>query len=278
MPPPQEEQKADREQPARPPASVGADASPAGAEAPQQAPDVPAECPPEDLDYGDSVEAGHVFEDFSSDPFFMQLDDMSSPPSPESTDSSPERDFPPNPMAALASQQQDTGLVAVVRREVSLPHDEDAAQPPPRSQGPQEEPLIQQDVAGAGVAPGALGSQAGTGVPAGKEEGPSPTPLLRAKALVKRVTWNLQEAEGGVPAEDRGLRTPLHRPQKPREGVWETEDVGPAVGFLQAPFSEPPAPSYAHAESGFPDTEPSQVRAWAGGMRSCAGRRGLGRG
>lgn len=168
---------------------------------------MPAECPPEDLDYGDSVEAGHVFEDFSTDTFFMQLDDMSSPPSPESTDSSPERDFPPNPVAPPASQQQDTNLVAVIRREVSLIHNEDAAQPPPRAQGSQEKPLLQQDAAvAAAVAPSTLGSQAVPGVPAGKEEGPSQAPLLRAKALVKRVTWNLQEAEGGAPAEDRGLR------------------------------------------------------------------------
>ncbi|XP_043438060.1 PHD and RING finger domain-containing protein 1 isoform X4 [Prionailurus bengalensis] len=259
VPPPQEEQKPDREQPAKPLVSVGADASPAGAEAHKEAPDVPAECPPEDLDYGDSVEAGHVFEEFSSDAFFLQLDDMSSPPSPESTDSSPERDFPPNPVVPPASQQQDPALVAVIRREVALIHDDEAAQPLPQAQGPQEKPLLQQDAAGAATAPGTLGSQAGVGVPAGKEEGASQTPLLRAKALVKRVTWNLQEAESGVPAEERGLRTPLHRPQKPREGAWETEDVGPSVVFQQASFSEPPAPGYAHAESGFPDAEPSQV-------------------
>ncbi|XP_040495673.1 PHD and RING finger domain-containing protein 1 isoform X1 [Ursus maritimus] len=263
-PAPQEEQKPDREQPARPPASVlasvGADASPAEAEAHKAVPEAPAECPPEDLDYGDSVEAGHVFEDFSSEAFFMQLDDMSSPPSPESTDSSPERAFPPNPPVPLASRPQDTSLaVAVIRREVSLIHGEDAAQPPPRAPGPEEKPPLQQDAAGAAVLPSTLGSQPGGGVPVGKEEGPSQTPLLRAKALVKRVTWNLQEAESGAPAEDRGLRTPLHRPQKPREGVWETEDMGPSVGFQQASFSELPPPGYALPESGFPDAEPSQV-------------------
>lgn len=204
---PQEEQKPDREQPARPPASVGADASPAGAETHKVAVEVPAECPPEDLDYGDSVEAGHIFEDFSSEVFLMQLDDMSSPPSPESTDSSPERDFPPNPAVPPASQQQDARLaVAVIRREVSLIHGEDAAQPTPQAQGPDEKPLLQQDAAGAGSVPSALGSQAVGGVPVGKEEGPSQTPLLRAKALVKRVTWNLQDAESSAPAEDRGLR------------------------------------------------------------------------
>ncbi|XP_044236684.2 PHD and RING finger domain-containing protein 1 isoform X5 [Ursus arctos] len=263
-PSPQEEQKPDREQPARPPASVlasvGADASPAEAEAHKAVPEAPAECPPEDLDYGDSVEAGHVFEDFSSEAFFMQLDDMSSPPSPESTDSSPERAFPPNPPVPLASRPQDTSLaVAVIRQEVSLIHGEDAAQPPPRAPGPEEKPPLQQDAAGAAVLPSTLGSQPGGGVPVGKEEGPSQTPLLRAKALVKRVTWNLQEAESGAPAEDRGLRTPLHRPQKPREGVWETEDMGPSVGFQQASFSELPPPGYALLESGFPDAEPSQV-------------------
>ncbi|XP_035939563.1 PHD and RING finger domain-containing protein 1 isoform X3 [Halichoerus grypus] len=259
-PAPAEGQKPDREQPARPPASVGADACPAGAEAHKAVPEVPAECPPEDLDYGDSVEAGHVFEDFSSEAFFMQLDDMSSPPSPESTDSSPERHFPPTPSVPPASQQQDTSLaVAVIRREVSLIHGEDAAQPPPRAQSPEEKPLLQQDAAGAAVVPSTLGSQAVGGVPMGKEEGPSQTPLLRAKALVKRVTWNLQEAESGAPAEERGLRTPLHRPQKPREGVLETEDMGPSVGFQQASFSEPPPPGYTLPESSFPDAEPSQV-------------------
>lgn len=259
-PAPQVEQKPDLEQPARPLAPEGADASPAGAGAHQAGPEAPAECPPEDLDYGDSVEAGHVFEDFSNEAFFMQLDDMSSPPSPESTDSSPERDFPPTASVPPAGPpQQDTSLaVAVIRREVSLIHGEDAVPPPPRAQGPEERPLLPQDAAGTAVVPSALGSQAVGGVPAGKEEGPPQTPLLRAKALVKRVTWNLQEAASGAPAEDRGLRMPLPRPQKPREGVWETEDVGPSVGFQQAPFEPPPA-SYALPESGFPDAEPSQV-------------------
>lgn len=204
----QEEQKPDQEQPARPLGAAGADASPAGAEPHKMTAEAPAGRPPEDLDYGDSVEAGHVFEDFSSEAFFMQLDDMSSPPSPESTDSSPERVFPPIPSAPPAGQhQQDTSLaVAVIRREVSLIHGEDTAQAPPRAQGPEERPVLQQEATGAAVVPSALGSQAVGAVPTGKEEGPPQTPLLRAKALVKRVTWNLQEAESGAPAEDRGLR------------------------------------------------------------------------
>lgn len=218
---------------------------------------MPAEYPPEDLDYGDSVEAGHLFEDFSNEAIFMQLDDMSSPPSPESTDSSPERGLLPKPTGPPAGQQHDAGLaVAAIRREVSRIHGEDVAQPLPRMEGPREEHLLQQDAAEAATAPCALGGQAMGGAPAGKEEGPSQNPLLRAKALVKRVTWDLQEVESGAPAEDRGLRTPLHRPQKPRE----TEDAGPVAAFQQAPFSEPPPPGYVLPEPGFPDADPSQVQ------------------
>ncbi|XP_023510510.1 PHD and RING finger domain-containing protein 1 isoform X2 [Equus przewalskii] len=266
QPPPQEEARPDREPPARLPASAEADTSPEEAEAHKAPPkatpmlEVPSECPPEDLDYGDSVEAGHVFEDFSSEAIFMQLDDMSSPPSPESTDSSPERDFPPNPAVPPATQQHDTSLaMAVIRREVSLIHGEDAVQPLPLAEGPQEKPLFWQDADEAAAVPSALGIQALGGAPVGKEEGPSQTPLLRAKALVKRVTWNLQEAERGTPAEDRGLRTPLHRPQKPQEGVWETDDVGPTAAFQQVSFSEPPPPGCVLPGPGFPDTHPSQV-------------------
>ncbi|XP_047546473.1 PHD and RING finger domain-containing protein 1 isoform X3 [Lutra lutra] len=257
----QEEQKPDPEPPARPLAPAGAHASPARAETRRMAPEAPAGHLPEDLDYGDSVEAGHVFEDFSSEAFFVQLEDMSSPPSPESTDSSPERDFPPPPPIPPAGpHQQDASLaVAVIRREVSSIHGEDATQAPPRAQGPEERPGLQQEATGAAVVPGALGSRVVGGVPVGKEEGPPQPPLLRAKALVKRVTWNLQEAQSGAPAADPGLRMPLHRPQKPREGVWETEDMGSSVGFQQAPFSEPPPAGYVLPESGFPEAEPSQV-------------------
>ncbi|XP_058382103.1 LOW QUALITY PROTEIN: PHD and RING finger domain-containing protein 1 [Diceros bicornis minor] len=265
-PPPQEEPRLEREPPARPPASAGVDASLERAEADKAPPkatpvlEVPAECPPEDLDYGDSVEAGHVFEDFSSEAIFMQLDDMSSPPSPESTDSSPERDFPPNPAAPPASQQHDASLaMAVIRREVSLIHGEDAVQPPPRAEGFQEKHSLGPHAAEVAAVPGALGGQAVGGTPMGKEEGPPQTPLLRAKALVKRVTWNLQEADSSAPAEDRGLRTPPHRLQKPQEGAWETGDVGPAAALQQASFSEPPSSGFALLEPGFSGAHPSQV-------------------
>lgn len=51
--------------------------------------------------------------------------------------------------------------------------------------------------------------------------------------------------------------------------------MGPSVGFQQASFSELPPPGYALPESGFPDAEPSQVGAWAGGMWSGARPHGL---
>nr|XP_055115981.1 PHD and RING finger domain-containing protein 1 isoform X2 [Symphalangus syndactylus] len=227
--------------------------------------EVAAECEPDDLDldYGDSVEAGHVFDDFSSDAVFIQLDDMSSPPSPESTDSSPERDVPPKPALPPASL-----AVAAIQREVSLMHDEDPSQPPPLPEGPQEPHLLRPDAAEKAEAPSSPDV-----APVGKEDSPSmsgrvqeaaraeevvsQTPLLRSRALVKRVTWNLQESESSAPAEDRAPRAPLHRPQKPREGAWDMEDVAP-TGVRQA-FSELPLPSHVLPEPGFPDTDPSQV-------------------
>ncbi|XP_052517832.1 PHD and RING finger domain-containing protein 1 isoform X1 [Budorcas taxicolor] len=266
-PPPQEEPRPDREpparSPARPPSSAGADGLPEGpaGDKATPVPEVLAEYPAEDVDYGDSVEAGHLFEDFSGDTIFMQIDDMSSPPSPESTDSSPERDLLPKPTVPLAGPQHDTSLaVAVIRREVSRIHGEDVVQPSPGAKGPQEKRPLQQDADEPAAVPCALGAQAPGGTPVGKEEGPSQNPLLRAKALVKRVTWNLQEAECGAPADDRGLWTPLHRPQKPREGVWESDDVGPMAGLHQAPFSALPAPAYVLPEPGFPPADPSQVQ------------------
>ncbi|XP_069865891.1 PHD and RING finger domain-containing protein 1-like isoform X2 [Dipodomys merriami] len=219
--------------------------------------EVPAECPLEDLDYGDSVEAGHVFEDFSNEALFIQLDDMSSPPSPESTDSSPERDLPSNPALPLASQLHDTTLAAI-QREVSLIHD-GLSQPTPPPEGPPEQCPLRQDVAETlAPTPSALGV-----APEVKEacevvrpeDAVAQAPLLRSRALVKRVTWNLQEAGGGVPAPDRAPRTLLHRPQ---EGAWDAEDGAP-TGVQQVLFSQLPPPSHMLLETGFPDTDSSQV-------------------
>ncbi|XP_012590401.1 PREDICTED: PHD and RING finger domain-containing protein 1-like, partial [Condylura cristata] len=137
------------------------------------------DCPPEELDYVDSVEAGRVFEDLAGDALLVQLDDMSSPPSPETTDSSPERAPPQAPaLPPLA-------LLALA---------EGAVQPPPQAEGPQQKPWLPPEVAKAVLVPSTPGGQA----PAlEKEEGPLQTPLLRAKALVKRVTWNLQAPADG---------------------------------------------------------------------------------
>ncbi|XP_024901947.1 PHD and RING finger domain-containing protein 1 isoform X6 [Pteropus alecto] len=259
-PPPQEEPQPYSEPPAQPPALAGASASAAGAEAEAlpratAVPEVPAGCLPEDLDYGDSVEAGHVFEDFSGEGIFMQLDDMSSPPSPESTDSSPERAFPLNPAVPATSQHQDTSLaMAVIRREVSLMHGEDAMQPLPWAEGPQELLLLQRDSARAAAVPGTLG-----GLAVGQEEAPPQTPVLRAKAPVKRVTWNLEEAVGSALAEDRGQRMPLHRPQQPQEEAWETEDKGLVAAPQQAPLPEPPPHGHLLPEPGFLDADATQV-------------------
>ncbi|XP_054580773.1 PHD and RING finger domain-containing protein 1 isoform X1 [Eptesicus fuscus] len=262
-PPPQEEPRPGRQNAAGLQAAAGTKAWPDGAEADQApptappAPEVPAEGAPEDLDYVDSVEAGHVFDDFASEGIFTQLDDMSSPPSPESTDSSsPERRVPPPPTAPPARPQQDHSLAAI-RREVSLIHSEDAEQPLPWTTGPQEKASFQQDQAMAAV-PGALGGPAGGGALLGKEEAPCPTSVLRTKAPVKRVTWNLQEAAGGAPAEDRGLRTPLHRPCQPQEEAWEPGDGALVVDSQQAPCPEPP-PAYTLPEPGFPTADPAQV-------------------
>ncbi|XP_048215436.1 PHD and RING finger domain-containing protein 1 isoform X3 [Perognathus longimembris pacificus] len=257
----------------RPPASAGVGALPEVSVAdphPSQVPpalEAPAECTPEDLDYGDSVEAGHVFEDLSNEAIFIQLDDMSSPPSPESTDSSPERNLPPNPTLPLASQLHDTTLAAI-QREVSLIHDdEDLSQPTPPPEGPPEQCPLRQDVVETlAPTPSVLGvvPVVKEGIPSENEracEGVRPedsvaqVPLLRSRALVKRVTWNLQEAEGSIPALDQASRTLLHRPQ---EGAWNAEDGSP-MGVQQVLFSQLPPPSHMLLGTGFPDTDSSQV-------------------
>ncbi|XP_008852616.1 PHD and RING finger domain-containing protein 1 isoform X2 [Nannospalax galili] len=269
----QEELRQDEDRPAKPSVSEEVSVLPEVVVADLNPPEmppvlaVPAESVPEDLDYGDSVEAGHVFEDFSSEAIFIQLDDMSSPPSPESTDSSPERDFPPNPVVPPAIQPQDASLAAI-QREVSLIHSEDISQPTPQAEGPSDQYLLRQDaVETIAMTPSTMGV-----VPMGKDspllsgrgceavrskETVVQAPLLRARALVKRVTWNLQEAEDGTPALDRVPRTPLQRPQRPREGDWDAED-GALVGVQQAPFSELPPPIHVLQESGLPDADPSQ--------------------
>ncbi|KAM5247365.1 PHD and RING finger domain-containing protein 1 isoform 2-T2 [Ctenodactylus gundi] len=270
---PQEEPRQDGEQPARPAvlAEVGVISDVLAEQPPPPDPpvlEVPAECAPEDLDYGDSVEAGHVFEDFSSEAIFIQLDDMSSPPSPESTDSSPEEDFPPNPLLPRSGLPQDTTLAAI-QREVSLIHGEDVLQPPAQAEGLPEQRPLRQDMAETPTIPPNILSMVAVGkdspsVSGRAQEAVRPeevgvqAPLLRSRALVKRVTWNLQESEGSTLALNRDPRAPLHRPQRPQEGAWDTED-GVPMEVKQAVFPEPPPPSHVLLEPGIPDMNPSQV-------------------
>ncbi|KAM6173772.1 PHD and RING finger domain-containing protein 1 [Erethizon dorsatum] len=278
VPPSQEEPKQEGDHPGGPPALPEVSLTPKVVQAEQAhppptpvpipVPELLVQCAPEDLDYGDTVEAGHIFEDFSSEAIFMQLDDMSSPPSPESTDSSPERALLPNPTLSQTGPLHDATL-ATIQREVSVIHAEDISQPPPQAEGLPEQHLPRQDMAEmAATAPGSLGVLplgldgplvSGRAPEAARpEEAGAHVPLLRSRALVKRVTWNLQEAEGSTLALDRAPRIPLHRPQRPWEGTWDTED-GTPMEAKHAVFSEPPPSGQPLLEPGFPSMEPSQV-------------------
>ncbi|XP_004851772.1 PHD and RING finger domain-containing protein 1 isoform X2 [Heterocephalus glaber] len=235
---------------------------------PVPAPEVLAQCAPEDLDYGDSVEAGHIFEDLSSEAVFMQLDDMSSPPSPESTDSSPERSLPSNPTLPQTGLPHDATL-STIQRDMSLIHAEGISQPPFQPEGlPGQHPPRQDMAEMAATVPGPLavlpqgldGPLVSGKAPeaARAEEAGGQAPLLRSRALVKRVTWNLQEAEGSALALNRVPRTPLHKPQKSWEEAWDPED-GTPVGAKHALFSETPPSGQVLLEPGFPGMDPSQV-------------------
>ncbi|XP_051001561.1 PHD and RING finger domain-containing protein 1 isoform X2 [Acomys russatus] len=287
VPAPQGEPRQDEDHPTNPPVSevsvlpevVVTDPNPP--DVPSVLPE-PVECVPEDLDYGDSVEAGHVFEDFSNEAIFIQLDDMSSPPSPESTDSSPERVFPPNPTLPPPSLPQGTTL-PVTQREVVPIHSEGISKPAPQALAPSDQCLFRLDTvettattpSTVGVVPMGTGSplESGRGCEAVRsKDAVAQAPLLRSRTLVKRVTWNLQEAEDSTPALDRVPRlttrcppslsvgspgTPLQRPQKPQEGGWDAEDRA-LIEVQHAPFSELPPPIHVLQESGLLDADPSQ--------------------
>ncbi|XP_070621657.1 LOW QUALITY PROTEIN: PHD and RING finger domain-containing protein 1 [Erythrolamprus reginae] len=61
------------------------------------------------------------------------------------------------------------------------------------------------------------------------------SPVLKSKALVKRVTWNLQEEESDIVAVDKTERMPFCKQQKPKEGVWKAEDL---TQSLNQPYSQ----------------------------------------
>lgn len=225
VPAPQGESRQDGDHSAKPPVSAVSDLPEVVSDLPEvvvadlnppAVPPVLAEpvaCVPEDLDYGDSVEAGHVFEDFSNEAIFIQLDDMSSPPSPESTDSSPERNFPPNPILPPVSLPQDSTL-PTIQREVLPIHSEDISKSAPQALALSDQCLLRQDTvettATTPSTPAVVPMGKGSPLLSGREcevvrpkDAVAQAPLLRSRTLVKRVTWNLQEAEHSTPALDR---------------------------------------------------------------------------
>ncbi|XP_037993096.1 PHD and RING finger domain-containing protein 1 isoform X2 [Motacilla alba alba] len=50
-------------------------------------------------------------------------------------------------------------------------------------------------------------------------------PALKSKAPVKRVTWNLQEEEGGTLSAGKAPRMPFYKLQRAKEGAWKAEDL-----------------------------------------------------
>nr|XP_056706865.1 PHD and RING finger domain-containing protein 1 [Euleptes europaea] len=82
-------------------------------------------------------------------------------------------------------------------------------------------------------------------------------PVLKSKALVKRVTWNLQEEESDTLTVDKTLRVPFCKQQRTKEGVWEAEDLTQTLNQVQ--LSEPPPTNYMIPEPMFPDLDSSQV-------------------
>nr|XP_013810651.1 PREDICTED: PHD and RING finger domain-containing protein 1 isoform X2 [Apteryx mantelli mantelli] len=51
------------------------------------------------------------------------------------------------------------------------------------------------------------------------------SPVLKSKAPVKRVTWNLQEQESGALSAGKAPRMPFYRLQRAKEGTWKAEDL-----------------------------------------------------
>ncbi|KAL7992077.1 hypothetical protein Chor_016333 [Crotalus horridus] len=83
------------------------------------------------------------------------------------------------------------------------------------------------------------------------------SPVLKSKALVKRVTWNLQEEESDMVTIDKTAKTPFCKQQKPKEGVWKAEDLTQSLNQVQ--LTEPPPTNYMIPEPMFPDIDSSQV-------------------
>uniref|UniRef100_K7G908 PHD and ring finger domains 1 n=1 Tax=Pelodiscus sinensis TaxID=13735 RepID=K7G908_PELSI len=82
-------------------------------------------------------------------------------------------------------------------------------------------------------------------------------PVLKAKALVKRVTWNLQEEESDALTAEKTPRVPFYKLQRAKEGSWKAEDLSQTLNQVQ--LNEPPPTNYMIPEPMFPDLDSSQV-------------------
>ncbi|XP_068800805.1 PHD and RING finger domain-containing protein 1 [Struthio camelus] len=70
-------------------------------------------------------------------------------------------------------------------------------------------------------------------------------PVLKSKAPVKRVTWNLQEEESGALSAGKAPRMPFYRLQRAKEGAWKAEDLNQTLNqvYCQNIPLTPPLPS-----------------------------------
>nr|XP_016848916.1 PREDICTED: PHD and RING finger domain-containing protein 1-like [Anolis carolinensis] len=82
-------------------------------------------------------------------------------------------------------------------------------------------------------------------------------PLLKSKAPVKRVTWNLQEEESNIAAADKTPRMAFCKQQRTNEGVWKAEDLTQTLNQVQ--LTEPLPTNYMVPEPMFPDLDSNQV-------------------
>ncbi|NXU22053.1 PHRF1 protein, partial [Thalassarche chlororhynchos] len=82
-------------------------------------------------------------------------------------------------------------------------------------------------------------------------------PVLKSKAPVKRVTWNLQEEESGTLSAGKAPRMPFYKLQRAKEGAWKAEDLNQTLNQVQ--LNEPPPTNYMIPEPMFPDLDCSQV-------------------
>ncbi|NXG61496.1 PHRF1 protein, partial [Hemiprocne comata] len=80
---------------------------------------------------------------------------------------------------------------------------------------------------------------------------------LKSKAPVKRVTWNLQEEEGGTLSTGKAPRIPFYKLQRAKEGAWKAEDLNQTLNQVQ--LNEPPPTNYMIPEPMFPDLDSFQV-------------------